>query len=388
MVVGVLVVVTLVRRSTLVRGHKPAYNDSGGDDSSIADQKNTKNENGLTTSIHTFFVSRGVYSLGKYEYFCLDRNVDDTILMEALRGSVLCRLASLNPIPSLTLPLNLTAPSSLTRRFSSIVVSSMHPHTPVADCIEAGLPYDWDRIDIASDTEKEIVRALLEVTNSKAAASAAAAAAATSATVTPAAATTTAKAAEAAATRTSEGVHVENITPDDGRNTLASKPHGDPQVGTCGHCPTGAVGGTATAAVDGACNATMPVAPTEASAKRQRRQADSCASLGLGCVMTDGLSRANCSGRSQGRWVGGVGTGAGKCSGRSQEEGEGGGVGAGKVGMAVRDGAEKFEVNAATRWDSVGLREVKELTPGVEYWQIRMVLARFKSGWCGCPGSE
>lgn len=35
------------------------------------------------------------------------------------------------------------------------------------------------------------------------------------------------------------------------------------------------------------------------------------------------------------------------------------------------------------RWDNVRLKEVKALMPAAEYWQIRMVLARFKSGWSG-----
>lgn len=45
---------------------------------------------------------------------------------------------------------------------------------------------------------------------------------------------------------------------------------------------------------------------------------------------------------------------------------------------------------AISRWDFVRLKEVKELTPDVvEYWQIKMVLARLKTGWSGysswCP---
>lgn len=35
------------------------------------------------------------------------------------------------------------------------------------------------------------------------------------------------------------------------------------------------------------------------------------------------------------------------------------------------------------RWDSGRLKEVKELAPSAEYWEIRMVLARLKAGWCG-----
>lgn len=40
------------------------------------------------------------------------------------------------------------------------------------------------------------------------------------------------------------------------------------------------------------------------------------------------------------------------------------------------------ETCAAGRWDSVRLRDVKELAPRAEYWEIRMVLARLKCGYC------
>lgn len=263
----------------------------------------------------------------------------------------------------------------------------------MADCIEAGLPYDWDRINIASDTEKEIVRALLEVVNSKAAAPAAAAAVAVAAATTSATATTealaAAKAGGAVAARAPEGVHVENVMPDDTRSTLVSKhdsKHDGIQGVTSGRCPNGAIG--ASVAHAGVCGAVAAVAPAEDSVKRQRRLVDSCGWLGVGCVMTDGLSRANCLGHSQGERGGGVGTGAGKYSGRWQRQGDGRDSDPGKVGTTIRDGAEEVEANATRRWDYVGLREVRDLAPGVEYWQIRMVLAKFKSGWCECPGSE
>lgn len=95
----------------------------------------------------------------------------------------------------------------------------------------------------------------------------------------------------------------------------------------------------------------------------------SCASRGLGCVMEDGLSRQNSPGHSQG-------------------EGAGVGANAGIAGATIRESVKEVDLGAAARWESVGLREVKELAPAVEYWQIRMVLARSKSGWCGCARSE
>lgn len=45
------------------------------------------------------------------------------------------------------------------------------------------------------------------------------------------------------------------------------------------------------------------------------------------------------------------------------------------AGVASEAGA------AAGRWDSVRLKDVKELAPRAEYWEIRMVLARLKSGY-------
>eukprot|EP00904_Undaria_pinnatifida_P014113 jgi/Undpi1/9832/HiC_scaffold_27.g12286.m1 len=176
---------------------------------------------------------------------------------------------------------------------------------------------------------------------------------------------------------------------DDTRSTLVSKhdnKHDGIQGVTSGRCPNGAIG--ASVAHAGVCGAVAAVAPAEDSVKRQRRLVDSCGSLGVGCVMTDGLSRANCLGHSQGERGGGVGTGAGKYSGRWQRQGDGRDSDPGKVGTTIRDGAEEVEANATRRWDYVGLREVRDLAPGVEYWQIRMVLAKFKSGWCECPGSE
>lgn len=270
----------------------------------------------------------------------------------------------------------------------------MHPRSPLADCIEAGLPYDWDRIDIASDTEKEIVRALLTVSDAKVAAAseAAAAAVATAETAAEAAAATAPEGAHAenimpegssgsTPASTPEGGHAENVMREGSRSAPANTPHDGAQGSTaCGHCPAGAITGTA----DGACNATPVAIPIEASAKRQRKLAGTCASCGVDCAimmddlsrqnssglcaMTDGLSRQNCSGRSRGEIVGVGGD-------------------AGKVEATIKEGVKEAELSAAARWESVGLREVKDLAPGVEYWQIRMVLARFKSGWCGCARS-
>lgn len=42
------------------------------------------------------------------------------------------------------------------------------------------------------------------------------------------------------------------------------------------------------------------------------------------------------------------------------------------------------DAGGAGRWNSVRLKEVKELAPPeAEYWQIKMVLGRLKSGWSG-----
>lgn len=52
------------------------------------------------------------------------------------------------------------------------------------------------------------------------------------------------------------------------------------------------------------------------------------------------------------------------------------------VGMDTAVGMEARL--AVGRWDSVRLKDVKELASSVvEYWQIKMVLARLKSGWSG-----
>lgn len=248
-------------------------------------------------------------------------------------------------------------------------------HAPLTDCIEAGLPYDWKRINIASDTEKEIVRALVAVADSKAAiatseAAAGTATAGTATAGTAAASTAAAKTVEAVAATAPKGVHAEHASPEGNSSSsssaLASTPHDGAQANTtCGCRPAGAI----PAIADGAGNAILPVAPTETLGKRQRMLAGSCASRGQACVMTDGRSRQNSSGHSRG-------------------EGLSVGADAGKVGETTREGVGEVEPSAAARWEAVGLREVKELAPTAEYWQIRMVLARFKSGWCGYARSE
>lgn len=284
----------------------------------------------------------------------------------------------------------LMAPPSGQCRFSSPAFTPVHPHAPLftltvhapsADCIEAGLPYDWKRIDIASDTEKEIVKALVAVADSKAAiATSEAAAAAGTATAGTAAASTAAvastpakeeapKAVEAVAATASKGARAEHALPEGNSSSSsapASTPHDGAQANTTCSCrPAGAIPATA----DGAGNAILPVAPTETLGKRQRMLAGSGTSHGLDCVMTDGMSRQNSSGQSRG-------------------EGLGVGADAGKVGETTREGVGEVEPSAAARWEAVGLREVKELAPAAEYWQIRMVLARIKSGWCGYARSE
>ncbi|CAN0533911.1 unnamed protein product [Ectocarpus sp. 8 AP-2014] len=56
-----------------------------------------------------------------------------------------------------------------------------------------------------------------------------------------------------------------------------------------------------------------------------------------------------------------------------------GGGGAGRHGTLAGTASETC---AAGPWDSVRLKDVKELAPRAEYWEVRMVLARLKSEYC------
>lgn len=47
----------------------------------------------------------------------------------------------------------------------------------------------------------------------------------------------------------------------------------------------------------------------------------------------------------------------------------------------VEDKTNASSTRSRERWDSIRLKDVKALIPHAEYWQIRLILARFKSGW-------
>lgn len=53
-------------------------------------------------------------------------------------------------------------------------------------------------------------------------------------------------------------------------------------------------------------------------------------------------------------------------------------------GVLLAESEPGYEkASMAGRWEAVKLKEVKALAPQSEYWEIRMVLARLKSGWSG-----
>lgn len=185
------------------------------------------------------------------------------------------------------------------------------------DCIEAGLPYDWTRLGIDSEKEKEIVRALSAAT--------------------------------------------ENHTPPTaaGRHNSAA-PSGSERDKKAALSQGASGGQSIPAPAVGSCSGSA----TRVGAVEQRREGEH----GGGSNSSDGTKLESPSQDTE-ILLNRSTDGNGVSSARSKATG--GRVGGSKLASEIG------------RWDSVRLKEVKELAPDAEYWEIRMVLARLKSGWCG-----
>ncbi|CAN0396973.1 unnamed protein product [Ectocarpus sp. 12 AP-2014] len=267
----------------------------------------------------------------------------------------------------------------------------------LSDCIEAGLPYDWTRVGIDADKEEEIVTALLAATAGSGKQPAVAAAGGdrgpSEATAPAASSETSPKIPDhhkAKAEATNVGVAVSPMTPlasnskpllsdlqvDVGTGLVTpttsgrSAPAVEPVGTSCGHNTT-----TTTPVLTGQCSAVAAAAAVSHStdgevlprpnttdsesasptvdAKRLAGSNDGSATISTANSRTDsnpGMDES--AGWSDGD-AGRHGTLAGKAS----------------------------KTCAAGRWGSVRLKDVKELAPRAEYWEIRMVLARLKSGY-------
>ena len=251
--------------------------------------------------------------------------------------------------------------------------------TSSLDCIEAGLPYDWTRLGIDSDKEHDIIRALLAATDGHqpgpSAAAAAAAAAATQATTGQDQMTALVPSARDQASDMSEGAlprgDVEHSAappsacvskPQPTPPSLSSRPHVHHAV----------------AAATAARGATSSDTVTAAGAPD---------TLG-GCGDTDTQSQLELTSRLNRAHDGHAGNGhdqdvGSDGNGRSNNNSSKGGSPTPTGSAATGRGGEGASETGCGRWACVKLKAVKELAPDAEYWEIRMVLARIKSGWCG-----
>lgn len=251
------------------------------------------------------------------------------------------------------------------------------------DCIEAGLPYDWSRVGIDSDKEETILRALLAATGNQPPA-------ATGRDPTTAPATCPSNKDEAAADGSFGAPGADG--------TSSAGPSG------CGAKPLAA----SRAPVDGLRAANVLCAPTPAAAGALGGSCGGAAPSAVGTAEGlrgedgggDGSRPANVAVRGVSRTAGVKSEGGlttkndGHAHGESSSHGgassnsDGNSNGAGSASRGAPTGGDGGAEGARRegeigRWDSVRLKEVKELAPGVEYWEIRMVLARLKAGWCG-----
>lgn len=246
----------------------------------------------------------------------------------------------------------------------------------ISDCIEAGLPYDWARLGIDSDKEETIVRALLAATGNDH----------------PPAATgrgsTTAPAAACP--------HAEDEAAGASFGALPLAASGPPVGGVQAAVlpsPTAVATGALGDGCGGAASAAAAVGTAEGR-RGEERGGDGSRSAN---VAMRGVSRS-ADVRGEGGFnpendgdCHGHGHGESSSQGRAIiDDGNRNGAGTAAARPAPPTGGEEAGAEGATkgasetgRWDSVRLKEVKELAPGAEYWEIRMVLARLKAGWCG-----
>eukprot|EP00903_Cladosiphon_okamuranus_P013350 g12442.t2 len=256
----------------------------------------------------------------------------------------------------------------------------------LSDCIEAGLPYDWSRLGIDPTKEETIVGAILAVTGND-----------------PRAAVgrdpTTASAA-CVENKDKEPDASSGDSGSDGKNPAApnacgAKPRTVPLAASgsrAGDLEANVVPPPNLAATENpsSCGSTS-VAPAAAAATAAVGAADGrhweerggngprTANVATAVRVVNMGSEGVCCISERG--TGGDSSDGGSGGGGSSNE-------ASAARVAPRAGAEggaegAKERDEMGRWDSVRLKEVKELAPTAEYWEIRMVLARLKAGWCG-----
>lgn len=252
------------------------------------------------------------------------------------------------------------------------------------DCIEAGLPYEWSRLGIDPDKEQDIFRALLAATGNHHP-PAATGRDPTTAPATRADGKEEAKKADDGPPLRAPGADGKNPaaaaapgacgeTPRTPLGAAASRPPADGLRAAASRPPTPVATGTP-ARCGGAAAAAAAVAGTsEGPCGEERGEGD------------DGSCCANVAARgvSQVADVGKAGPLNPDTGGRAESSN-----GAGTARVAAAGGEEGASARGAGgaggtgRWESVRLKEVKELAPSAEYWEIRMVLARLKAGWRG-----
>ncbi len=212
-----------------------------------------------------------------------------------------------------------------------------------ADCIEAGLPYDWSRIGIDPEKEQEIVRALLA-------------------------------AAENHLTAAAPPPPPLSTTTDAMVSDTAVAAVGNLGGVGCGDTTTTAAGATALGRGRVCLEETDGGGSRPATVAAVARTGTGAGGLPSACGRSTG---ADPDGESQLQLS----------SGLTFEQGGQNPVGGDNSTIAgvVVEGEEQGPKGASEigRWDSVRLKAVKEQAPNAEYWEIRMVLARIKSGWRG-----
>ncbi|CAB1113610.1 unnamed protein product [Ectocarpus sp. CCAP 1310/34] len=270
----------------------------------------------------------------------------------------------------------------------------------LSDCIEAGLPYDWTRVGIDADEEEEIVTALLAATAGSGKQPAVAAAGGDcgpSKAAAPAASSETSPKIpdhhKAKAEATNVGVAVSPMMPlasnsrpslsdlqvDDGIGLATpttsgrSAPAVEPVGTSCGHNTT-----PTTPVLKGPCSAV-------AAAAAASHSADGVVLPGPNTTTTDSESASptvdaqRLAGSNDGSATSST---ANNRTDSNPGMDESAGWSDGDAGRHGTLAGTASETCAAGRWDSVRLKDVKELAPRAEYWEIRMVLARLKSGYC------
>ncbi|CAM9529753.1 unnamed protein product [Ectocarpus sp. 6 AP-2014] len=269
----------------------------------------------------------------------------------------------------------------------------------LSDCIEAGLPYDWTRVGIDADKEEEIVTALSAATVGSGKQPAVAAAGGDRGPFKAAAPAVSSETSpkipdhhKAKAEATNVGVAVSPMMPlasnsrpsslsdlqvDEGIGLATptasgrSAPAAEPVGTSCGHNTT-----TTTPVLKGQCSAVAAAAAASRSAdgvvlpRPNTADSESASPTVDAKRLADSEDGSATSSTANSRTV--SNPGLDDCAGRSDG-------GAGRHGTLAGTASETC---AAGRWDSVSLKDVKELAPRAEYWEIRMVLARLKSGYC------